>query len=133
MKDQASSDALNEYKRSGKQRSDAAHVLQAFVDTAEAMTARQVLARLNGGVLAIGLNGVRSRITELTEAGFLKKTGRVIDIAARVRVNAWAYTGQTGPLPKETIWVSCDKCFGRGKHRREVPLNPAQGRLEFVE
>lgn len=132
MKDQSSSDALREYKRSGKQRTDSAHVLQAFIDTAEAMTARQVLKHLTGEV-AIGLNGVRSRITELTDAGFLKKQGRVIDIDARCRVNAWAYTGQTGPLPKETIWVPCDKCFGRGKHRREVPLNPAQGRLEFVE
>jgi len=126
MKDICSTQALEELKRSGKQKTDAAAVLTVFKLTGRPMTAREVLKQLTGEA-AVGLNGVRSRITELTEAGFLKKEGKAIEVDGRCSVNCWIFTGQTGPLPTERVFEKCEHCQGRGKRPVNRQINPAQG------
>lgn len=129
MKDTCSIQALAELKRSGKQKTDAAAVLTIFKWTGRPMTAREVLKELTGEA-AVGLNGVRSRITELTEAGFLKKEGRAIELDGRCTVNCWVYTGKTGQLPTERVWEKCEHCQGRGKRPVNRQVNPAQ--MDFI-
>lgn len=58
--------------------------------------------------------GLGSRITELTQKGFLVKYDQVVCPESGQKVNRWIYTGNRIPLPYKKEEVCCSKCKGTG-------------------
>lgn len=125
MSDRCQVNAL--LQSAGKAATDRAAILERFIKIHPLCeTARGIhLALLQGGV-SITLNCVRSRITELTEAGLLQKADQLIDEKTQVLVNAWSWTGRFAPFQREGAKIKCEKCEGKGFYFGTVPVNENQ-------
>lgn len=94
-------------------------LFQSFPD--QDMTGRDVYYNLGQ---RITLNDVRSRITELTDEGFLSKHSKRKE--GRVMVNAWRWTGRTAARPTEVRRGKCRHCHGTGEDYESRPVDEKQ-------
>lgn len=90
------------------------------------MTSREVYANLDR---RIPLNDVRSRITELTDEGFLSKYSKRKE--GRVMVNAWRWTGRVAARPTEVRRGRCRHCHGTGEDYEARPVDEKQLELSL--
>ncbi len=70
-------------------------------------------------------HGLGSRITELTQLGFLRKQDRVVCEMSKKQVNRWLWTERRTPLSYKIEWVACRVCDGKGGKLRKVYYDEA--------
>lgn len=116
--------AYNEIKKSGYLSEMQAVVLTVFAEAPDSDFSGSMIKRMIGPQKSQS-ETIRNRITELTDMGFLRKTGKILDIYTKKKVNHWRYTGRTRPLESKMEWAECSHCKGKGgrteKVYREVP------------
>lgn len=125
MKNNCSKQSIDQLESSGILSEQKQIVLSVFMNTLSAdLTARQAACMCFG----MTLQSVRSRITELENAGILKKTGVRYEGKQLREVSTWAWTGLTKPVPTERVLEgTCDKCGAHRRHWVERPVDPKQG------
>jgi len=69
-------------------------------------------------------HGFGSRISELTEMGFLRKVDQVKCEQSQKIVNRWVWTERTAPLASREESVSCEKCCGTGQRVKKIYYDP---------
>lgn len=65
-------------------------------------------------------HGMGSRISELTDMGFLEKFDMVKCEHTLKTVNRWVYTGRKQPKEKIYEFVCCPRCNGLGKLTKAI-------------
>ena len=127
MTDVCSVWAYEEIIRSGYLGKRQAVVLEFFIQAKRPMTATQAVENFGRTVSET----TRTRISELTHMGFLRKIEHSeCELTGKI-VNKWVYTGRRAPKPKRLSRVTCLKCAGTGVVETEVYYDegPEQGEL----
>jgi len=121
--------AYHEIRESGLLGKRQAQFIFIFVRERRALTVREVVTMIDREFgETFSLNGIGSRISELTDMGYLEKYDHVLENGKRV--NRWIWTGAKRPFPKRIVAKQCSRCEGIGTIRVEEYYDPEpQGEL----
>ena len=89
MTDRLSDKAYDELKAKNSVEHDQLSVLNIFRKAGQPLTARDAFNMAHADGLSINFNGVRSRITELTDKEMLEKYDKATDSETGKTVNRW--------------------------------------------
>lgn len=118
MTDQCSIWAYQDILESGKIGRLHGMYLSIFSESGKPLTVHQVIERFKLKFKDSPYkthHGFGSRISELTEIGFLKKYDTVRCEHSNQIVNRWIWTGRKIPKIKSIRRICCPKCEGKGK------------------